>query len=36
LLEKKPDLTNETHELSPKVRGLVEEVHAATCKAAPA
>ena len=32
LLQKNTDLTNEIHELSQKVRGLVEEVHAATCK----
>ena len=36
LLQKNTDLTNEIHELSQKVRGLVEEVHAATCKGAPA
>jgi uncharacterized membrane protein len=34
LLQKNTDLTNEIPELSQKVRGLVEEVHAATCKGA--
>jgi uncharacterized membrane protein len=36
LLQKNTDLTNEIHELSQKLRVLVEEVHAATCRTAPA
>jgi uncharacterized membrane protein len=35
LLQKNTDLTNEIHELSQKVRGLLEEVHAATCRPGP-
>jgi len=33
LLQKNTDLTNEIHELSVKVRGLVEQIHATTCRA---
>jgi uncharacterized membrane protein len=36
LLQKNTDLTNQIHELSQKFSGLLEEVHAATCKGSPA